>query len=190
MSEIVKICKIHGELTIDQTRKDGNKFRCKECRMENNKKHYDANREKRIETSRNWAKNNRDRVNAWERADRAKDPEKYRIRERHYKKQNWRKLSVHESLRKLGLKNEDFIILNESQNNKCAICFKEETRIGRGGEVSRLAIDHCHKTGKIRALLCHGCNTGIGKFKDDVVLLKAAIKYLKLHSYSQLANQE
>ena len=53
---------------------------------------------------------------------------------------------------------------------QCGLCFKV---------VKRLVVDHDHKTGKIRSLLCTLCNTGIGQFKDDVELLKLAIKYLE-----------
>lgn len=184
----VKICKIHGELTIEQTRKDGNKLRCKECRIETNKKSYDLNRDKRIETSTRWKEKNRERANAWERADRAKNPEKYREREKKYKKRNWAKLSVHESLRKLGLTNEQFILMNEKQQKKCAICGREERRIGRGGEIARLAIDHCHISGKIRGLLCHACNVALGSFEDNIEIIKSAIQYLEKHS--QFENSE
>jgi hypothetical protein len=40
-------------------------------------------------------------------------------------------------------------------------------------------LDHCHKTGKLRGLLCSGCNLGVGIFKDDPALLYAAISYLE-----------
>ena len=88
---------------------------------------------------------------------------------------------MNESLRKLGLKNEDFIKLNEEHNGLCSICNNPETSKSRNGGVRRLAIDHCHTTGKIRGLLCHDCNTGLGKFKDDINLLQKAIEYLKRH---------
>jgi len=42
-----------------------------------------------------------------------------------------------------------------------------------------LSVDHCHTTGSIRGLLCKGCNTGIGNFKDDVNIMKKAIEYLE-----------
>jgi len=40
-------------------------------------------------------------------------------------------------------------------------------------------LDHCHKTGRIRGVLCNNCNTGLGKFYDDIELLKTAINYLQ-----------
>lgn len=191
MSEIVKICKIHGPLQLEQTRKDGHLFRCKECRVLSNKKSYDENREKRIATSTRWKNVNRDRANAWERADRAKDPEKYRAREKIYKKRNWAKLSVNESLRKLNLKNEDFIELNNKHQGLCAICNEPEKRVSRNGGICRLAIDHCHfceengNAGRsaIRGLLCHECNKSLGGFKDNIDLLTSAIRYLQQHEH-------
>ena len=72
------------------------------------------------------------------------------------------------------------ITLNEYQNlrtfqeNKCAICGCEVMDVtGR-----ELAVDHCHKSGKVRGLLCSNCNLGLGSFKDDPELLTKAIEYL------------
>jgi protein-arginine kinase activator protein McsA len=62
------------------------------------------------------------------------------------------------------------------QNGLCAICGKK-CKTGQ-----RLAVDHNHKTGKIRGLLCRNCNTGIGFFSDEISLLVNAISYLKEHS--------
>ena len=42
-----------------------------------------------------------------------------------------------------------------------------------------LCIDHDHKTGKIRGLLCQNCNVSIGKFKEDINIMQKAIDYLK-----------
>ena len=77
--------------------------------------------------------------------------------------------------------------LQTKQDNKCAICNKEETAIdSRTGLVKYLSVDHCHKTGKIRGLLCVNCNQGLGKFKDCHKLLEKATTYLVTHEYNIL----
>lgn len=47
-----------------------------------------------------------------------------------------------------------------------------------------LSIDHDHKSGKIRGLLCNKCNLGLGHFKDDFMLLQKAINYLKNNQFN------
>ncbi|NJS14058.1 MAG: hypothetical protein HC788_04880 [Sphingopyxis sp.] len=58
----------------------------------------------------------------------------------------------------------------EQQDWRCLIC-DEMT--------SRLYLDHCHSTGKIRGMLCLHCNSGLGSFRDDPERLSRAIEYLK-----------
>lgn len=72
----------------------------------------------------------------------------------------------------LGLTVEQVEKLRKEQNNKCAICGQQPSK-------KRLSVDHNHKTGEVRGLLCNNCNAGIGHFKDDPKLLKKAIKYLE-----------
>ena len=55
----------------------------------------------------------------------------------------------------------------------CMICGTKE-------EETKLFIDHCHKSGKVRGALCRGCNSLLGFAKDDPEVLRNAIKYLKL----------
>lgn len=72
-----------------------------------------------------------------------------------------------------GITTDDFEYLLNKQNGKCAICGVSQCATGR-----RFAVDHCHKTGMVRGLLCQSCNTGLGKFKDNVNNLEQAVKYL------------
>ena len=81
-----------------------------------------------------------------------------------------------------GMTIEKKDVMLAAQNNKCAIC-KDEL-VGK-----KLHVDHCHTTGKIRAILCHHCNTGLGLFKDSAELLAKAAKYLKKHGSAGLAQR-
>lgn len=61
---------------------------------------------------------------------------------------------------------------NNRFTGKCEIC----KGLVEHGSVN---IDHCHTTGKVRGLLCHLCNKGLGAFKDNLEALRAAVTYLE-----------
>lgn len=71
-----------------------------------------------------------------------------------------------------GLTTGQYDAMLQVQGGVCAIC---KTPPGK----RRLAVDHDHSTGMVRALLCVNCNTGIGKAKDSIELLEAWVAYLK-----------
>lgn len=77
--------------------------------------------------------------------------------------------------RKYNLSLEDFDNMLLLQNKKCKICGATESN----HKSSVLYIDHCHKTNKVRGLLCHHCNYGLGGFRDNIDFLKSAILYLE-----------
>jgi hypothetical protein len=85
---------------------------------------------------------------------------------------------------KYNLSLDDFEALLRKQGNRCAICFKSIEGETLGG-VRRANVDHDHATGKVRGLLCTGCNTALGKFEDSIRLLAAAIVYLQEHEESK-----
>lgn len=89
------------------------------------------------------------------------------------------KFAKYEIKKKYGLADDEYQKMFNDQNSVCAICKNSETRIGTNNAVMNLAVDHCHKTGKIRGLLCANCNTSLGGFKDDINLLQSAIRYLE-----------
>jgi len=72
-----------------------------------------------------------------------------------------------------------FQALLQSQQGKCAICGVTEGHRSCRGDVCRLAVDHDHRAGKVRGLLCNNCNRGLGRFKDSIANLKAAVRYLE-----------
>lgn len=83
------------------------------------------------------------------------------------------------NLPKYGLTEAEYDKLLIDQGGRCAICGQEP----RGGRTAsaRLHVDHCHDTGTVRALLCTRCNQGLGYFKDDPALLRAAADYIDRH---------
>lgn len=82
---------------------------------------------------------------------------------------------------KYGITKEQYLTLVETQENKCAICNQAETTLNnwKEGEYKRLAIDHCHTTGKVRGLLCTRCNITLGAVKDNTALLIKMVDYLE-----------
>ena len=80
-----------------------------------------------------------------------------------------------------GLTPLDYAEMLDAQNGLCAICGEPETTRHKTGTVRQLSVDHNHETGKVRELLCHNCNCGIGRFKDDIEKLREAVAYLERH---------
>lgn len=64
-------------------------------------------------------------------------------------------------------------------DGSCAICGSTDTQ----WSVGTWHTDHNHETGKVRGLLCQMCNTGLGRFFDDIILLEKAAEYLKRNQY-------
>lgn len=84
-------------------------------------------------------------------------------------------------LKKYGLSLEDYNNMLVVQHGVCVICGDLEKTSHSTGLVHNLSVDHNHQTGKVRGLLCHHCNTGLGGFKDNILLLEKAIQYLKMN---------
>lgn len=87
------------------------------------------------------------------------DPKKNAARSKAYQK-------------KYGIAEEDFQAMLKKQGGVCAIC-------GCHQRYQRLAVDHNHKTGFVRGLLCVNCNRGLGKFFDSPLRLIRAAEYLR-----------
>lgn len=88
------------------------------------------------------------------------------------KAKNWRLKHVYK------ITPEEIEKLREVQENKCAICNKPDDETFNGNQKG-LVIDHCHKTGKVRGLLCYQCNHAVGMFKDSQEAAFNAYMYLK-----------
>lgn len=76
-----------------------------------------------------------------------------------------------------GITLSDYETMLAAQNGACAICEKTVEANGK-----YLSVDHNHKIGMVRALLCDQCNCGLGNFNENPLLMLRAIKYLEHHN--------
>lgn len=112
-------------------------------------------------------------------AERNKYCKQYRIKNREALLISDRKRSRPGHLkRRYGITMSQYDTLCESQGFLCKICNQPETALDRSGKVKYLSVDHDHKTGRIRGLLCHGCNVALGAMKDSSDRLRSAAVYL------------
>lgn len=155
---------------------------------------YYANRDRAMASARAWKVANPDRARAvssasYHRTKHLKDPEQEKQRKARYRQNNkekcnaaakeWRKANpiiAKEVQRwssvkyRTGCTKELFLSLFNKQEGKCAICAKESSR--------NLHVDHCHRLGTVRGLLCGPCNRMIGMAYENKGVLLAAVAYL------------
>ena len=120
----------------------------------------------RKEYNRRWRENNKERLKELRRSWYEKNKDRPDYKENNY---------ISGIKKRYGITIGEVTQLLSKQSNKCAIC--GNTFVIR----KNTHIDHCHTTGKVRGILCEGCNIGLGVFKDDTSLLQKAINYLVVH---------
>jgi hypothetical protein len=145
-----------------------------------------------------YRRKNPDRVNATARKSRWKHRDKANARAKAwFLKNRERALAASANRRKnkprtvkneklkssFGITIEQYDAIAANQNHQCALC-----GIPQAEQRKQMAVDHDHVTGKVRALLCHNCNVGLGNFKDSEQILTKAIKYLYDHRNSKNSN--
>ncbi len=153
----MKKCKIHGELSFEDTYLEYSNLRkkeyerCKLCAKKKNKKYQKNNLEVFRLGNAKYRKHNKSYRIKWILYD-------HKITEYEYNK------------------------LSEKYAGLCAICNNPQTRTNRkDGTQQPLFIDHDHETDEIRGMLCNDCNRGLGFFKDNFEILDKASAYLKFH---------
>ena len=146
--------------------RDGHRGDCKACSSEDKRRRYLAKTQAAIDRVRRWQQANPERVNATQRARRAKPEAKLRERAGHL-------------MRKYGMTIEQYDAMLEAQGGGCFICGRPPR------EDISLHVDHDHSTGKVRGILCFCCNNALADFQEDPELLKKAATYVSWH-----ANQE
>jgi len=191
--DISCFCKSHRS-------KDGIKHRCKSCDNEYARAEYKKDPTKKKAHSVKWHNENKEKVKDIVKKSYMKHRERRRAGEKKWRSEN--KEKIRGQYRRWVEKNKDIVTDTHRRNNlrssysmtieeynkiflfqggKCAICGKPET-----AKRKWLSVDHDHKTGKIRELLCLKCNNGVGLFLDDPNLLELAASYLRQHTEENL----
>lgn len=142
----------------DKSRPDGRQFYCRGCVSARVKNYRNKNHNLVTQKRREYAERTKDIRAAYQKAYKTRNPHVY----------------LRNSLKRFSMSELDYETMFESQNGACAICSTTQSDLRR-----RLDIDHHHKTGQIRGLLCSACNTGIGTFRDSPGRLRAAAAYLE-----------
>lgn len=142
---------------------------CSKCKQ--NKPLIDFGKNK----SQKFGHSNYCKLCAKEYSDQWTTPEK--LKRKYEARSSPEKLRKHKSkvmFKKYGITLEQYELLWKSQGECCKICKTTENSKGKS-----FAIDHCHKSGKVRGILCDNCNHILGKAKDDPKVLDEASAYLK-----------
>lgn len=106
----------------------------------------------------------------------------YSVRVKELYKQNPRKGDDARYKRLYGISLSQYNEMLVRQNNVCAVCLKPETCTHKNGTIKQLSVDHCHKTNKIRGLLCDGCNRAEGYLRSDPEVIRRLADYVEKHS--------
>lgn len=169
--------------------------RCKACAREYSRAYRVAHLEKERARRRAYHASHRVQESERDRVYAAKHPEvrkeiyrRYRTthteQRKAYRKAHKEKLRIQRRLRRervgreqylkrlYGISTAEYIKRAEEQDGRCAIC-------GNLPGKRPLSVDHDHRKGNVRGLLCWKCNLGIGNFDDDISRLEKAIEYLK-----------
>ncbi len=122
---------------------------------------------------REYRANNKEAIRASEQEYRDKNKEKIKLCQAEWRAKNPEKVKSYRLRHSYGLTQQAFDDMFTAQQGQCAVCSRR---------MVKACVDHCHKTGVVRALLCSMCNTSLGGFQDDPELTDKATQYLKKHA--------
>ncbi len=157
-----------ADFYVDNSKRHGLSNLCKRCESERTKKpkhdHYLRSERHqqslRRQTKRRYYLKNREEI---------------MVKSRAYKRREPGRIRGYLLKRKYHLASEERAEMIVEQQGMCEIC----------GEYhgDDLFVDHDHTTGRVRAMLCRHCNSGLGFFKDDPDLLQIAVEYLRMYAF-------
>lgn len=174
--EIRKKCKEYYENNkdiINEKRKKRFKLN-KEKEYKNQQKWNINNKDKLIKIKKKYKENHKKEIQNYNKKHRKVLRDYYNSYKRKWRSNNKNK-TKNEKLKKYNLTIEDFYNLLKIQKNRCGICKKKFNN----SYSSFPCVDHNHKTGTIRGILCRNCNSGVGGLHDDIEIISNALKWVK-----------
>lgn len=154
-----------------------NRERLLEKQRARGKENYKAKPDAYRARAKAWREKNSERMTALQKDYRDRNREKLKARSRaHYLANKPKNLmqSRRSKLKRYGLTEAQYREMLAAQDHACAICATSLDRV----RTKHLYVDHCHKTLKVRGLLCQKCNSGLGMFRDDPKIIERAMLYL------------
>lgn len=138
--------------------------------------------------AKQWAKEyyvkNIDKIKTYRNSEAYKDsiarteskPTRIAYRRNYYHSERGERIMRNSRLKRIfGITVEDYDSKMVEQGGLCAICLKPDNK--------RLAIDHCHKTKRVRGLLCQKCNRAVGLLADSSEIATRLVKYLQQYGF-------
>lgn len=136
---------------------DGLQYTCKACQSKYRSEVRDPDGSK-----------GRQKSAEWKLSQKHSDPEGYARRQR-----------SHNLMKLYGITVEVYEAMLEKQGGLCLCCGRPETALRACGTTQNLSVDHCHRNGHVRGLLCRSCNTALGMVDDNIDLLNRLIAYVE-----------
>lgn len=199
MEKRQKICKVHGELPEDKiwiskcNNKNGKTYIYYTCAICRKSRQYKTKDEIKINIERGLnrcAGCDQDiSINNFSELELKRKPSYCRECIQESNKKRWLERRCRADSILFKLTNFDYQEKLKEQNFVCEICKKPESRIHFKTKLpTRLCIDHHHKTGMVRGLLCTKCNLVIGSCNESIDQLMNAIDYLNKYNYQEIKN--
>ena len=149
-----KNSKPYSDFYRNKNMRDGFANYCKDCLLSSNKKWKERNPGAVVETAKRYFEKHKEKI-------------RQRVRDKHIKDPSIRKFA---SIKKnYGLSRRDYESILEWQGGGCAFCKRNDIQ---------MHVDHDHSTGRVRGILCHLCNTGLGLFRENTDVMNRAICYV------------
>jgi hypothetical protein len=146
---------------------------CRKCRLAYAKKYREENKESAVASVKKWHAANKEKMKAYHKEYYETHREGLLEQQRKYNKTRVAQTFAKDLRKNFDLTIEDYARMLHAQDRKCAAC-------GDALAMNKKThVDHCHATGKVRAILCHHCNISLGLMQESPDRMRSLIAYIE-----------